>query len=80
MCTYFNEKQLYLGGGSRPKIEPCFNMLEVTIKCPVLLKNTGRYSMIYLIFLYFCKLCFQFTSNLLCEKMQGVTGHTSIPA
>ena len=80
MCTYFNEKQLYLGGGSRPKIEPCFNMLEVTIKCPVFLKNTGRYCMIYLIFLYFCKLCFQFTPNLLCEKMQGVTGHTSIPA
>ena len=27
-CVAVEEKQLYLRGGSRPKIEPCLNMLE----------------------------------------------------
>ena len=30
-CMAVEEKQLYLRGGLRPKIEPCLNMLEIPV-------------------------------------------------
>ena len=70
-CMAVEEKQLYLSGGSRLKIEPCVNMLEVMIKCPVLLKNTGRYSMIYRIFYISVNFAFNLAQTCCVRKCKG---------